>query len=313
MRLPPHSICAGFAQPRSAYVYLPCCIGLRLQARGYFSDAFLTAVAATTQPAPTDVLDHVPGDSFGMVSGHNIADFWQEVAIALAANEDTRPFLEQTRGFVTALTGLDLDEDVFGWMDQGFTVFLYPTRKTPLTSLAPELTIGLGIALQTSDRPTAEATFATLDDLVANFDIAVESTAIDGHPATGWGDRRLATDQLTTFWGRTWVADDTLLLTTSLEALADLTQLEPAQAIPNAFRFSVSTRDFPTANQGYLFVNTAPIRALVASFFPPSSAPNDPVDFRQFTALQALSGTVSFQDDYVQVDGLVMLAPAETR
>jgi hypothetical protein len=28
--------------------------------------------------------------------------------------------------------------------------------------------------------------------------------------------------------------------------------------------------------------------------------------------VQALSGTVSFQDDYAQVDGLLMLAPAET-
>jgi hypothetical protein len=295
-----------------AVVY-PQARGLRVQARGYYNDALLSAVAATKQPAPTDVLSHIPADSYGMISGQNVAEFWQEMTAALAASEETRAFLEKASGFVTALTGLDLDQDVFGWMDGGGTVFLYPTRKTPLTNITPELTVGLGVALQTSDRPTAEATFATLDDLMADLDITVETTTVSGQTATSWSDRRLASNQSVSFLGRTWVEDDTLLLTTSIEALSDLAQLEPAQTLPNAFRFSQSTRDFPTANQGYLFVNAAPIRALVSSLFPPHPDAAESFDFRRLMAtVQALSGTVSFQDDYAQVDGLLMLAPAET-
>ncbi|WP_204141892.1 DUF3352 domain-containing protein [Halomicronema sp. CCY15110] len=302
-----------FAGTMEAVVY-PQAQGLRVQARGYYNDALLSAVAATTPPAPPDVLNHIPADSYGMISGRNLAALWQEVAAALAASEETRPFLEQASGFVTALTGLDLDQDVFGWLDRGFTVFLYPTRQTPLTNLAPELTVGLGVALQTSDRPTAEATFATLDDLMADFDITVETTMVNGQAATSWGDRPLDSNQSASFLGRTWVADDTLLLTTSIEALSDLAQLAPAQTLPNGIRFSESTRDFPTANQGYLFVNAAPIRALVSSIFPPNpDAAVESLDFRRLMAtVQALSGTVSFQDDYAQVDGLLMLAPAET-
>ncbi len=295
-----------------ALVY-PQARGLRVQARGYYSDALLAAVSETTQPAPADVLNHIPDDSYGMLSGHNLADFWQAVVTTLNANETTQPYLEQASGFFTALTGLDLNEDVFGWMDRGFAVFLYPTSKTPLTDITPELRIGLGLALQTSDRPTAEATFATLDDLMTNFDITVESTAIDGQAATSWGDALLTPSQPASFLGRTWVEDDTLLLTTSIEALSDLAQLEPAQAMPNGFRFSQSTQDFPAANQGYLFINTAPIRALVTSIFPPYPDATESLDFRRLMAtVQALSGTVSFQDDYAQVDGLLMLAPAET-
>ncbi|RZM75191.1 DUF3352 domain-containing protein [Leptolyngbya iicbica] len=301
-----------FAGTVEALVY-PQGRGLRVQARGYYNDPLLSATAATIQPTPTEVLAYIPDNSYGMVSGQNLAGFWQEIATTLAASEETRPFLEQARGFVTALTGLDLDQDVFGWMDRGFTVFLYPTSKTPLTNITPELKIGLGIALQTSDRPTAEATFASLDDLIANFDIAVESTTVSGQAATSWGDRLSAADEPVSFLGRTWVEDDTLLLTTSIEALADLAQLEPAQALPNAFRFSESTRDFPVANQGYLFINAAPIRALVSSFFPPDPEATDSLDFRQLMAtVQALSGNVSFQADYAQVDGLLMLAPAES-
>jgi hypothetical protein len=286
--------------------------GLRLQGRGYYNDAFLEALASTTQPASADMLNHIPEDSYGMISGHNLAGLWQELATTLAASEATQTFLAQARGFVTALTGLDLDEDVFGWMDEGFTVFLYPTRKTPLTNFAPELEIGLGIALQTSDRPTAEATFATLDDLIANFDIAVESTVINGQAATNWGDLLLNPEDPESLLGRTWVDEDTLLLTTSIDALSDLVQLEPAQALPNAFRFSESTRDFPVDNQGYLFVNAAPVRELIFSLFPPGPDQTGALDFRQLiAAVQALSGTVSFQEEYAQVDGLLMLAPTE--
>ena len=114
------------------------------------------------------------------------------------------------------------------------------------------------------------------------------------------------------FFGRTWVNDDTLLLTTSIAALSDLAQLEPARALPNAFRFVESTRDFPTPNQGYVFANSAPMRALFNGIFPPY--PDDPesLEFRKLVAsVQAFSGTLSYHEGYAQVDGLLMLAPAE--
>ncbi|NEQ44920.1 MAG: DUF3352 domain-containing protein [Leptolyngbya sp. SIOISBB] len=286
--------------------------GIRVQGRGYYNDPLMSAIAATIEPAPPEVLSHIPKDSYGMLNGRDIAGFWEEVTTTLEASEETSAWLDQARGFFTAMTGLDLDEDVFGWMDRGFTVFLYPTSDTPLAQFFPEFRVGWGIALQTSDRATAENTFTTLDGLMEEFLIAVEPTTINGQAATSWEDYMWDTEETQSFFGRTWVDEDTLLITTSIDALSTLAQLEPAQALPNALRFVESTRDFPTDNQGYLFANAAPIRALLTGIFPPDPNDVESLEFLKLMAsIQALSGTVSFQDEYAQVDGMLLLAPAE--
>lgn len=292
-------------------IVYPHAQGLRVQGRGYYSDALLAELMTIPSASPA-VLSHIPKDSYGMINGQDIAGFWKEVTTVLEVSEETSTWLEQGREFFTAMTGLDLDEDVFGWLDRGFTVFLYPTNDTPLTQFFPEFRVGLGIALQTSDRATAENTFATLDDLIGTFPIVVEQTTINAQAATSWSDPLEDPENPQSFLGHTWVNEDTLLITTGIEALSTLAQLEPAQALPNALRFVESTRDFPTENQGYLFANTAPMRALYSSIFLP--VPNDAEVLqlqKLFASVQALSGTVSYQDDYAQVDGMLLLAPAE--
>lgn len=285
--------------------------GLRLQGRGYYDRALLGDLDRTIPAASTATLSYLPQDSYGMISGQNLAGIWQQATTTLEATAETRALLEQVRGFFTAFTGLDLDRDVFGWMDQGFTLFLYPTDQTPLTAIAPELRVGFGIALQTSDRATATATFATFDELIKEFSITVEPTTLNGQAATSWGEA-VTSEESASFLGRTWANDDTLLLTTGIDALATLTQLDPAQTLPNNLRFIASTHDFPTPNQGYVFANTAPMRSLLYSLFPPGPDPTASLEFRKlFASVQAVSGTLSFQDEYAQIDGMLLLAPAE--
>ncbi|MGD1860802.1 MAG: DUF3352 domain-containing protein [Leptolyngbyaceae cyanobacterium] len=293
-----------------ALIY-PQAEGLRLQGRTYYNDSLL-ASSIDVKPASSELLAYAPKDSYFMINSQNIAAAWQDVVTTLEATEETQAFLDMARGFTMGFAGLDLDEDIFGWMDRGFSLFLYPTNDTPLTAIFSRLRIGLGIALQTSDRPTAEATFDSLDVLMDSFLVAVEPSTVEGQPATSWGEPLGNGAPPESFLGRTWISDDTLLLTTSIEALSGLAQMEPAQAMSNSFRFVESTRDFPTANQGYLFANTAPMRSLFNSIFPP--IPGDPEALQFSTAIasvQAFSGTVSFAEEYAQVDGFILLSPAE--
>jgi hypothetical protein len=295
-------------------VVYPADRGIRIQGRGYYDNTLLPTNPATTPSAPTDVLDHLPGDSFGMLSGQDLAAAWQGAAAALEANEMSRTLLQQVRGFFTGFTGLDLDQDLFGWMDQGFSVFLFPTEQTPLTRFSPDLQVGLGIALQTSDRATAEATFATLDQRLGAGLIAVEPSTVNGTPVTGWGYSFGDDADADSFLGRGWASDDTLILTSSLGSLSELMNLEPDQVLSNAFRFSQSTQDFPVNNQGYLYANTGAIRSRFAHFFPTSpEAVESPEIGALIASVQALSGTLSFHEAYVQLDGLVLLPLAEGR
>ena len=273
----------------------------------------MQTLLAVAEPAPPQVLEHIPGNSYGLLSSQDLAAAWQEAVTILEANAETSAALEQTRNFFSLATELDLDQDVFSWMDQGFSIFLFPTEDTPLSTFLPELDIGLGIALQTSDRAAAEATLAQLDQ-TWNEDIGltVETQAAPLGSVSNWQTDIDGDGQLDSFLGHGWASDDTLILTTSLGSLSSILSLEPAQALPNALRFLGSTADFPAENQGYVFVNLAPIRAQVARFFPWMSTDPESQEFsRLLGSLKALSGTLAFEEDYLQIDGMVMLAPAE--
>jgi hypothetical protein len=295
-------------------VIYPTAQGIRVQGRGYYDDTVLQTLPTLTEPASPVVLNYIPGNSYVMVSGQNLALAWENISAGLEANETTQSFLEQARTMFTAFTGLDLDADVFGWMDQGFSAFLFPTAETPLTTILPDLHIGLGIALQTRDRDRATATFRTLDETLGSTFLTLDTQTVDSTSITGWGFPLEDGTASVSFLGRGWVSDDTLLLSTSLGSLTELLGLEPLQTLPNTFRFVQSTRSFPQPNQGYLYANTAPMRDLINRFIPPD--PEDPTDleWRQLLAsIQVVSGTLSFNDTALQLDGLMMLAPAAER
>ena len=288
--------------------------GIRVQGRGYYDDTLLQTLPLPLQPAPSEVLDYVPSDSYGLLSGQNLATTWQEIATSLDATETTRGFLQQARSFFTTFTGLDLDRDIFSWMDQGFSLFLFPTEETPLTTLFPELHIGLGVALQTSDRAKAEATFAALDEHLGTSFVTVEPNTFNDHSITSWGAYLDADDQPDSFLGRSWASEDTLVLTTSLASLTDILELEPTQVLPNSLQFLRATKEFPTDNQGHLYINTSSIQRLFYRFFPIEPNDSHPGGFHQLAgSVQALSGTLSFTEDYLQIDGLLMLVPTDPR
>lgn len=289
----------------------PTARGIRLQGRGYYDDTLLGLLPSLTEPAPEDVLEYTPGDSYGVLSGHNIADFWESVETILAASEETNTVLQQADEILSALVGLTLDE-VFGWMDQGFSVFVFPTEDSPANTFVPQVNLGLGIALQTSDRAAAEYAFTQLDQTLENLFVFVEPELIGEMPATSWSSFLDFDDQPDSFLGHGWADDDIVIVTTSFGSLSDVFTLEPAQALPNSLRFLWATEDFPEENQGYGYVNLASVRSLFFRLFPVFPGDAEWAEFQQLSGgLRAASASLSFSDDYLQLDTMLMLSPAE--
>jgi hypothetical protein len=287
--------------------------GLRLQGRGYFDETQVQSLLPTWQPISGQTLKAVPGNAYGLLSSRNLAGAWQQLTMALAAGETTAEYLNQARSLFQLFTGLDLDRDFFGWMDGDFTVFLFPTDATPLTLFFEDLPIGLGIALQTSDRAAAEYAFAQLDDSLGAGFVTVEDRPLGDQTLSSWAIDLNGDGSPDSFLGHGWARDDTLLITTSVASLVNLLNLEPGQRLPNALTFRRSIQDYPAANQGYLFANMSSLRSLLYRLLPEVFADPAGQDFRQTLGLvQSLSGTLSATDEYVQVDGLLLLVPAPT-
>ncbi|MEO0986158.1 MAG: DUF3352 domain-containing protein [Cyanobacteria bacterium J06639_14] len=296
--------------------------GIRLQGRGYYDDTILQVLQPFLQPASPAVLETVPDASYLMLSGQNIATAWQQAAIALETQAETAEVLDQARFFFQFLTGLDLDQEFFGWMDQGFAAFLFPTRQTPATLLFPELQVGLGIALQTSDRAAAEDAFTQLDETLGTTFVTVSPQVLPDQTASNWTidfDADGKADE--SVLGHGWAREDTLVVTTSIGSLSEILNLATRRQLPSSPIFRRATQDFPSSNQGYVYSNLSAVRWLFTNFLPLGVAdplePLEPVD-SEFAAMQealgtiqALSGTLSFTEEYLQLDGTLVLSPAE--
>ena len=287
-------------------------VGMRIQGRAYYDNTVLGMVTPFVEPAPAEVLDHIPAASYALLSGQNLADAWQQTVTTLAATEETADYLKQARAFFLVATGLDLDEEFFGWMDQGFSVFLFPTRQSPLTLFMPQLEIGLGLAVQTSDREAAEYAMAQLNERLGTGFATVQPHTLAGQTVSSWSTDFDFDGQLDSFLGYGWASEDVLVVTTSLGSLSEILNLSTRNTLPNSPIFRRATQLFPAMNQGYAYANISAIRSLVFSLFPTDPKDSDFADIRQLMGtLQAISGTLSATEDHLQLDGLLMMSPSQ--
>jgi hypothetical protein len=301
-----------------AYVY-PQTEGLRLAARIHYDNStVLRQSAPETDPEAVAVLNQVPAASYLMVSGQNIADRWQELVagLDLLAESETAPgpvnVFFQAQAFIETFTGLDLDEEVFRWMDGGFTLFLFPTPYSPLTAILPELEVGVGFAVQTRDRPAAEAMFAQLDQRLGAGLLEVESLTLNDQPASIW--RWPTGESIPALLGHGWANDNTVVVTLGGDALAPVLSLSERQTLPGSSIFRRATESLPSPNQGYVYSNISAASSLISSLarsFLPADVPVGDGAGTVLGSMQTLSATLAFEPEMMRVDALLMLIPAE--
>ena len=291
--------------------------GLRLQGRLYGNEV-IRPVATPDLPEANSAIQYVPAPAYTLGSGRNLSQFWQRVASFLVANETTQGFLDQARFLVFSATGLDLDDDLIGWIDQEIAFFSFPSNEGLLNSVFPGAGVELGLAVQTSDRLKAETALDALGKVAQDFvstEIAVE-TLVNDSPAVNWRIPAEGNDLEFSFLGHSWVGEDTVMFTSgigAMERVLNATAFEPLDEHPT---FLNATRSLASPNNGYSYVNASSSLSLIYGFVEDwfQIEPNDPF-FTQAKSylgtVRSLSGTTSSTTDYWQLDSLVNLAPTE--
>ncbi|MEO1402363.1 MAG: DUF3352 domain-containing protein, partial [Cyanobacteria bacterium J06635_1] len=284
--------------------------GLRLQARLNRND-FLPGFPAT--PADDDddtILSLVPAPTYFLGSGQDIASLWRDAATALSLNEFTYNIIESARSLVSFTLGLDLDTEILGWMDGEYTLFFFPSRSGLFNSFFPGLNIEPALMLETSDRTTAEKALTAFDDFVGPT--VATPIKINQQPAISWNvDNGSGAASV---FSHSWVADDTLVLTTGSGAMGNLLDPNTFEPLTEHSTFINATESLPQPNNGYFYANAGSTLSLIYGLLP--FEPSDP--FAQtitsfLGSFHSLSMTSSSTSEYVQFDVLLGLAEAEAR
>ncbi|MDJ0708533.1 MAG: DUF3352 domain-containing protein [Leptolyngbyaceae cyanobacterium MO_188.B28] len=291
--------------------------GIGVQARVY-PNTPNPAFATPDVLGADQILSLLPAPTYMLASGRDLTSFWNQIVQFLESHELTRNGLEQVRMMVTGFTGLDLDSDIFGWMDGEHALALFPTRQGVISGFDPAIELGIGVMIQTSDRPTADATFETVEDLLLSMSlpVSIDSRTVNGEPVVSWGaasNLDLADQNYrNSYFSRGWVTDDTLAITDGIGSMAELMNPQPYEPLRRHSTFRTATQSFPRPNHGYFYINMGSILSLIYNALDLDSENPTVTVVKQFLgSFYSFSATTSSTADYAQVDFLAVLAPTE--
>jgi|GEM_PF-1920903 len=291
----------------------PTVQGLQVRGRYYYDAVPYTFGLTPARPEADSLLSLLPASTFLVASGYDLADFWQGLATGLeVASEFTRNGLNFIRTRFTAATGLDLDRDVLNWMDGEFAITAIPATETPLVY------VGLGMLVETSDRPTAETTLAALDQVIANLGNTVAIRTINQQSATSWEYAFPLDDEALfpylSFFSHGWPRENTLALMSGVGPMESIIAPSPHDPLADYFLFQQATASFPQPNNGYFYVNVGATLSLIyRAFGIHGPGLGESYFFEQVKpilgSIRTLSATTAQTPRYIEINGLLGLAP----
>jgi len=236
--------------------------GLRMKA---VADVEAQLLKNQYQTSSGKLVDVFPAETIALISGVGISKSWN------AFSQQAKNIPQVSLGLDLARVqlqnyNLDLDKDIFGWMDGEFA---FGAISSDRGLLAP---VGFGGALiiDTSDRPTAEATLNKLDGIAKTAYIGVTPRNVAGKTVTEWQIPAQGA-----LLGHGWLDQDTVFIAFG-GPISDAIALKPTQLLNSTNTFKSVTGSFPKPNSGYFYLDMEKTLALVnakgqAAFIPPET------------------------------------------
>jgi hypothetical protein len=215
--------------------------GIRMKALANLNP---NAKTITYKPAPGTVVSLFPSETFALVSGAGISQVWSQATEQINATPEGKQALEQMR-MGAGMVNLDLDKDVFGWMDGEFGIGMIPSNQ----GLLAQVGFGGVMVFDTSDRKTAENTFKKLDELVKAQGVVVGQRDIQGKQVTEW-----TAPGAGALMGHGWLDNDTVFVALG-GPLVDTIVNKPGQSLDGSDSFKTVTGSLPKQNLGYFYLD----------------------------------------------------------
>jgi len=197
------------------------------------------------KPSPGKVIAQFPPETFALITGIDIKSRWEQFVKESATSPELKEQLDEFRTRLkTSPVALDLDKDVFGWMDGEYAIAAIGSNE----GILQQSGVGPVLILQTSNRAAAEATLKKLDDFAKTNGLQVATRDVKGVNVTEW-----TTPQAQGFTiGHGWYQQDTLFL--SVGALIDAIA-KPTSTLDSTPTFKSVTGSLDKSNIGYFYLD----------------------------------------------------------
>ncbi|MBW4571452.1 MAG: DUF3352 domain-containing protein [Tolypothrix carrinoi HA7290-LM1] len=196
------------------------------------------------QNTSAKIVANFPGDTLALINGQGISSWWSAVVEESKDYPEFKQVIEQARGQLKAVN-FDLDKDIFGWMNGEFGFAAIPSNQGILAQLG----VGGAFVFDTSDRKTAESTFAKLDNLAKTQKINVAQRNIGGKDVTEW-----QIPQQSALLAHGWLDQDTVFLALG-GPIGEAIAQPKTQSLDNSDNFKAVTSSLQKPNGGFLYLD----------------------------------------------------------
>ncbi len=219
--------------------------GIHLQAIAQIDNQ---VIKSKFTPQNSNLIDKIPQETVLLLSGSNLNKNWLRLSEQAQEIPEFNYWLSESRDFFE-IFNLDLDREIFGWLDGEFAIGITSAEKGIFKSLAG-LNIAGVIILNTSDRSTSISTINKIEQLARKTDlIEINTKKNENKIITEW--ITFSNEQLLSYM---WEDEDTLLITLG-SPLNTLTNITPNNSLINTEKFQNITANLPALNIGYFYLD----------------------------------------------------------
>jgi hypothetical protein len=238
------------------------------------------------KPSPGKVISQFPSETFALISGINIKARWEQFTQDAEKIPELKTALTEVRQQAkSSPLAIDIDKDIFGWMDGEFALAGITNSEGILA------TVGAAPALvfQTSNRPAAEALLKKLDEYIKTNGGTVDTKDASGVSVTQWsfpGAQNIISHG--------WYAQDAFFFTAG--PLANTLATKPANALDSNQTFKTITGSLLNPNLGYFYLDADKTWALITEKVPTIKSEVTPEANAFISSVRGIAGTAFMPD-----------------
>lgn len=279
-------------------------VGIRLKT---IANVEPSAIQVEFKPNPGQIISQFPASTMMLLTGNGISQGWDAIAESAQTDPQLQQGLNSLRSAANSIN-LDVDNDIFGWMDGEFALGVIPSTEG---ILAP---VGFGgvIVFQTSDRATAQATLTQLDTLAQQNTIQVLPRTVQGQSVTEW-----TIPGQGTWLGYGWLDQNSLFIAIG-EPMVEKMLAKTEPSLDQSESFTAVTETLPQSNSGYFYLDMDKTMTVVDGFMgntipeTPDSSPDTQTALAILNSVQGLGGTVTQENPSTYIFEMVFALKPKT-
>ena len=246
------------------------------------------------------ILNKVPNNTIAIVNGQKLNQAWSTAVKQLEVDDNLRRIVSMSRASFKFSTKLDLDRDIFGWMDGEFLLGLMVTDR----AIIPGLGIGLEpiIILETSKPKVAATTLSTIEKtLQRSVGILPQpKQTANKNKITEW---QIPRSNFSLTYG--WLNKNYLVLTVGNSFFESIDK-SAKNPLNKKNEFKAIAQNLPDNNLGYFYVDMNQTMSIINKL--PANSIDITPEAREFlNSLQGIGATATMPDKLTsQLDVLVL-------